>query len=381
MGLVMTRVLILHPALAPYRIDLFNQLATQCELEVVFLRDAVKEQAFDRAKLEAQLHCRYRYLVNGWDWHNHLFRRGIGGILREFRPDIVVPCEFGVQTVQLLNWPGRRFKIVSSVDDSPAMAQADNWKNRYLKPFLLKRLAGVIVCSEAVRRIYAEQFSLPTAKIAVCPVLQDTNSLREKMLAGREAALTFLKQYQLAGRKTVLYVGRLTAVKNLPLLLRAFAAGADADARLLIIGDGEQRSELEALARQLAIADRVVMPGRYDGNELYAWYWLGKLFVLPSTFEPFGAVVNEALAAGMPCLVSAAAGAADLLASPAAGATFSPDDETTLTSQLRQRLATMPELDGTLSTLPPAVLSCDLSHYTAGLAAFFRTLTESDSCL
>lgn len=375
-GLVygMKRVLILHPALAPYRIDLFNLLSEQCDLLVVFLCPEVRGQKFDSALLESRLRCHYRYLVNGFNVNNHLFRRGIEKIVSDFQPDIIITSEFGVQTVQgICRYRRRRIKIMTMIDDSPAMAVADNWKNRWLKPFLLKRIDGIIVCSEEVKKIYTERFIFPPEKIVICPVLQDADSIREKILSGRDAALSFFQKFRLENRKVVLFVGRLTEVKNLPFLLRGFAAAADEDSKLILVGDGEQKTELEALTRNLKIDDKVVFAGRFDGPELYAWYWLGRLLVLPSTFEPFGAVVNEALAAGMPCLVSKVAGAVSLLAVPETGAVFAPDDVAAFQALMADRLAELPPLtEADLVALPPSLQRCDMKRIVERLGHFLQ---------
>lgn len=98
----------------------------------------------------------------------------------------------------------------------------------------------------------------------------------------------------------LLAVGTLKEIKDFSTLLRAFALlRKQRDARLLILGEGECRSELEALARQLGINGDVFMPGFVKEN-LTSYYQQADLFVLSSTGEGFGNVVVEALAAGTP---------------------------------------------------------------------------------
>jgi len=93
-------------------------------------------------------------------------------------------------------------------------------------------------------------------------------------------------------------VGRLTAAKNYPLLLKAFQRLLDKkDTRLVILGDGEERSELERLVREYGIEAQVKMPGYVDNP----WAYMSKadLFVLSSKWEGLPTVLVEALALGI----------------------------------------------------------------------------------
>lgn len=103
--------------------------------------------------------------------------------------------------------------------------------------------------------------------------------------------------------KRIVTVGRLTAQKNHPLLLRAFAALArDTDATLAIVGIGNERANLEAMARDLGISGRLLLPGftMAPGD----WYAGADLFVLSSDYEGFGNVVVEALHCGLPVVTT-----------------------------------------------------------------------------
>ena len=101
----------------------------------------------------------------------------------------------------------------------------------------------------------------------------------------------------------VLAIGRLTRQKNFANLLRAFAAlRQDADARLIILGEGELRQDLERQVASLGLTEVVSMPGFVDNP--YAYLSEADLFVLSSDWEGLPTVLIEALAAGTPIVAT-----------------------------------------------------------------------------
>lgn len=101
------------------------------------------------------------------------------------------------------------------------------------------------------------------------------------------------------GPPVVLSVGRLGDQKDFPTLLKAFHVLARTrDLRLIILGEGERRQELEECIRSLNLEDKVSLPG-WKANP-FAFMSRAALFVLPSKFEGLGNVLIEALACGCP---------------------------------------------------------------------------------
>lgn len=117
------------------------------------------------------------------------------------------------------------------------------------------------------------------------------------------------------GEIFLLTTRRLEPRMGLEELLGAVAATRDQRITLAITGDGGQRSSLEALARSLAVSDRVRFLGRVSERELRALYSSADLFVLPTVaYEGFGMSTVEALASGTPVLGTAVGATPEILA-------------------------------------------------------------------
>jgi len=101
----------------------------------------------------------------------------------------------------------------------------------------------------------------------------------------------------------ILGIGRLEAQKDFATLLRAFAqVRSRQDCRLIILGEGSLRYELEALARKLGVAEHVDLPGFV--NNPYAYLVRASVFVLSSTHEGMPNALIEALALGVPVVAT-----------------------------------------------------------------------------
>jgi glycosyltransferase involved in cell wall biosynthesis len=106
----------------------------------------------------------------------------------------------------------------------------------------------------------------------------------------------------------VVYVGRLSREKGLRELIAGFARGAQRypDALLLLVGDGAMRSELETLARAANLTPQQIrFIGRVPASEIPMWLRASDVFALTSPSEGFACALLEAMAVGLPSLVSA----------------------------------------------------------------------------
>lgn len=153
---------------------------------------------------------------------------------------------------------------------------------------------GVIAVSKGVADDLSRLTGFPRERVRVVynPVV--TPDLFERMLEPVDHPW-----FQRGQPPVVLGVGRLTRQKDFSTLIRAFARVLEErDARLVILGEGEERRELEALVGTLRLEGRVALPGFVTNP--YPYMRQAAVFVLSSSWEGFGNVLVEAMAAGTP---------------------------------------------------------------------------------
>lgn len=124
-------------------------------------------------------------------------------------------------------------------------------------------------------------------------------------------------------KKIILYSGRLIKRKRIDLIINAIAVlNNREDYLLLVIGSGEEKNNIELLAFRKNVK-LLIIPFIKEQLELFKLYRVGDLLILPSDSEPWGLVVNEALASGLPVICSDTCGCtSDLILEGVNGFTF-----------------------------------------------------------
>ncbi|NWO07561.1 MAG: glycosyltransferase [Alteromonadaceae bacterium] len=176
-----------------------------------------------------------------------------------------------------------------------------SWRRRLIHRFLMKfayRRADIVIANSMdtkkdliVNKIVKDSY----VKVIGNPVIND--DLNEK--AGDVLCHEWLSSSDV---RVVLHVGRLDVQKNQALLLKAFSLAVKSvpDLKLVILGEGEEKKNLEGLAGELGVKDSVDFVAFQDNP--YPYYKAADLFVLSSDWEGFGNVIVEALACGTPVI-------------------------------------------------------------------------------
>jgi glycosyltransferase involved in cell wall biosynthesis len=138
-------------------------------------------------------------------------------------------------------------------------------------------------------------------------------------------------------RPTLLAVANLVPKKRHWLMIEALARLPGVD--LLIVGEGPERSAIEARARALGVADRVRLLGRMTQNQLTEIYSAADLLLLPSSREGWPNVLLESMACGTPVVVSNIDGFREIVAAPEAGRIVADVTPTGLAEAISEMLA------------------------------------------
>lgn len=203
---------------------------------------------------------------------------------KEIQPDIVVAFMHSMFVPMQCALIGTGIKVVLSEHTAPLYYQTRKAELWILRFFCLFAHSATIV-SDAVRALYPRD-------------------IRRKMVILPNPVHSDFGMADAAGmgktEKTVLSVGRLDPGKDHKILIEAFfiLAADYPDWRLLIIGEGPERNNLESLIALLNMERRVYLPGvTHDIDSIYK---AAQIFVMPSRFESFGLVTAEAMSHALP---------------------------------------------------------------------------------
>jgi glycosyltransferase involved in cell wall biosynthesis len=198
--------------------------------------------------------------------------------------------------------------------------------------YALRRCDHVIAVSEALKRRIVE-IGIAPGKIAVIPNGVDTAQFRP--LPKDEARRTLDLP---PGATVLLSVGSLRSLKGFHHLISALNKLRDShdelDLRLYIVGDGQERENLQRQIDRLALGSFVNLMGRIPHEELQAWYNAADLFCLVSSREGWPNVIMESLACGLPVLATRVGGIPEILHSEKLGLLLDAVDGPELEKQL-----------------------------------------------
>lgn len=240
----------------------------------------------------------------------------------------------------------RSLEIPVAVESDTAEGRPDrswrhfwrHWVKKLLYP-LLFRLPIRFLPGGTRQARYLGQYGVKQERMTIAQMTVDVCAIRRFCSQDREAARSAARARwgMAADERVVLFVGRLEASKGLQELLSAFARAVaeENDLCLAIAGDGSLRAHVETIAAKPDC--RVTYLGRLSGDDVLCAYLAADLLVLPSLFEPWGLVINEAMACGLPVIVSDRVGCADDLVRPGeTGLVVGAGREIDLASAIRQ---------------------------------------------
>jgi glycosyltransferase involved in cell wall biosynthesis len=228
--------------------------------------------------------------------------------LRETGPDVVIAAMVHVGTAalaaqMLARWRG---KIIVRADGSRRYhgRNAGGPRNSALDLFqrmLLPRAHALVGVSSTIAREYEEDLGLKN-----CHVIHNPVSARSGVSV--PARHPFFE----SGDPVAIAIGRLAEQKGFGFLIEVFGGLADRpELKLIILGEGDQRKELENRISGLRLGDRISMPGFV--TDPFPFLRRSSVFILSSESEPFGLTLVEALSTGIPVVSTDTEGPRDIL--------------------------------------------------------------------
>ncbi|MEE9393069.1 MAG: glycosyltransferase [Planctomycetota bacterium] len=251
--------------------------------------------------------------------------RAIAAVLRDIKPDILHTRNWGT-------WPdgilaARAASISACIHGyhgrDLSNANSESMKRRMIGRGLSAATKRVVCLSESMKTEFRRDFGTSEKKIRIIP-----NGVDLKRMEGPVA------DPELASSFSVCTLGRLDAVKNIPLLIRAFAqmkTRMPSD-RLWIVGEGPERARLESLIEQSALGDSVhVLKER---NDVAAVMKSAQVYVQPSFYEGMSNTIVEAMSIGLPVIATEVGGNADVSGGEGYAILVPSDDSAAMASAL-----------------------------------------------
>ena len=304
---------------APYRVPQFAALAQRLDLLVLFLAAEDPRRSYYDAGVLPFSHriLKGRELRGGGRWL--VVNRGVFKTLRRFRPDAVAVGGWNQPAFwQALGYCRvTRVPLLLWVESTARDARSEAAPLRVARRTMIRSAAGYFVPGRAAAD-YVRSFDVADRLLETAPNAVDPApfSAAARDRTGRPDC-------------TFLYVGRLDREKGLDVLLRAFS---DVPGKLVLVGSGSEESHLRALA-----GTRVEFTGAVPYENVPRLYARADVFVLPSRSEPWGMVLNEAAASGLPLIATTESGAAfDLIEDGENGFRVPAGDEAALRGALRR---------------------------------------------
>lgn len=259
--------------------------------------------------------------------------------LDKLQPDAVLTLGWnGGKNLAVLHWALCSGMPAIVASDS----KADDFTRNALREHLKARVLNLYSAAWAASRQsaeYLEHLGVSHDRIVIGPVdTIDIDHFTNGAAAARDDAGRLRAKLALP-ENFFIAVSRLSPEKNLSALVRAYAryrkrAGVAAW-HLVIVGEGPSRGEIEAQIAASDVAAAVRLIGWVGFDQMPTYYGLASGFILASSKDTWGCVVNEAAAASLPLLVSRKAGSApELVEEHRNGWTFNPNDEAEIAALL-----------------------------------------------
>lgn len=207
------------------------------------------------------------------------------------------------------------------------LSEKENFIKKYLKSIVISNSKYIMGNGTVSKRYFNEVFKYPSEKIYNQYLTVDSDKINMLYKNKDRYRREYREKLNIKETdKVLIYSGRLVDIKNVQSVIKAIAKIERNDITFLITGGGILESELKFLSKSLGV--RTIITGFIsEQEELFKHYFVGDALILPSTYEPWGLVVNEAMFSGLPVIVSNVCGCSiDLVNKGGNGQIINPKD-------------------------------------------------------
>jgi glycosyltransferase involved in cell wall biosynthesis len=344
-----------HPV--PYQAPLFRRLAAQpdIDMDVAYCSLRGAEPTFDP---EFATTIKWDLpLLAGYSWSHvpnkgsnsesfrGLYNPGIWKLIRTGKYDAVISFVGYVRATFWVTYLATKLSRAGFLfgTDATALAPRDGrgWKRSFKKIFwpILFRLADQIIAPSSETLELMLSLGLRRDRVTLTPYTVDNDWWTEH--CNKVDRFAVRASWGASPEDTViLFSAKLQSWKRPFDLLRAFAKATISNALLVFAGEGPLRDELESEAEALGVAPRVRFLGFVNQSMLPEVYRSADVMVLPSEYEPFGVVVNEAMCCGCPVIASDRVGSGRDLIAPTESSFIYPCGDVDALANLLRRVTT-----------------------------------------
>lgn len=344
----MKKIVILHNIISPYKTLLFNALSDELKgnLEVVYFAETAgnREWNIDYSKM------RFTYQVLNKGCLEKISSRSLAGQLAKYlsAKEGAIAALVAGEYNGLAYWYAWWWTWLQRVPFGSIMESTEKDHNRHWVKEKIKSIffhhCQYVFSAGTLHAQYVKRLGVAADNIHVIGGVGGVDTRIYVPLAKSAAQISkeaIQLRLGLTNKKYFIYVGRFSAEKNLFTLLDAFARlqHVQPDWGILLVGSGPQEAELKEYIRVHCLSN-VVFTGFIQQDDLPWFYLASEVFILPSISEPWGLVVDEALALGLPVIVSNRCGCVtELVQNRVNGICFNPDDVSELALAMQELAA------------------------------------------
>jgi 1,2-diacylglycerol 3-alpha-glucosyltransferase len=361
------RLVILTEIISPYRIPLFNALAKNgdVDLQVIFLAETDPTlRQWQVYKNEIQFS--YQVLPSWrqrFGRYNLLLNSGVARALGTSAPNVILCGGYNyVASWQALRWArAHKVPFVLWSESNAKDLRRGHAVVEFLKGSFLRKCSGFVVPGRAAQEYLCADKKIAENALFTAPNAIDNDLFAAGASVARQNADALRRELVLP-KRYFLFTGRLVREKGVFELLAAYAKLTESMRQqlgLVFVGDGASRQELEKQASAIA-PGTTRFAGFAQREKLAIYYALAEMLILPTYADTWGLVVNEAMACGLPVILSQAAGCApELVKENWNGLLVPPRNVSSLTFAMRS-LADQPDLCATMG----ANSAKHIAHYS-----------------